>query len=345
MCSSDLEISKIALQAPYFNNYKPVENKAWYNFKKRIKKDGLANQNELEITNDIQFYEKLSETMRNGDKSSIPEIDQLAKIARQEIFQKLGKEAVNVGLLDEKILTTPPKTAISYFPRLWNKLKVIGKENELRSFLFNKIKTDLLPKIKQAEANKELNLNSQILFYQTRADQLTNYLEEFEIKKNQKPTIIEEEKLIPKEYKEIFQDAILQSKNGGSYEDFVDLLQEQLPDSFDFPEEKIKNIYDNYVLKDQSIYDIDEMTRLVNQFKSANKTLGKDRGKSLLVFLRDRGGIIDRGGELKNMGITHKTLPALIRKEKTVGGLFFNGQTSNYQTLGSAMEAAFEEGY
>jgi hypothetical protein len=187
------EISKKALQASYFNAYKPLEKKAFYNFQKRIKKEGSKNATEENIVKSSsftekldkklfggsseKFYEELSRALRNGDVSNVPEIEQLAKTARSEVISKLGKEAVNVGLLDEKILTTKPKTAESYFPRMWNKQKVIAKENELKDFLTTAIKERLLPNIKNKEANKELALNSQILDLQTKKLELENRFE------------------------------------------------------------------------------------------------------------------------------------------------------------------------
>ena len=169
------EINKKATLANYVHNYRPAEDIAYREFKQRIKKEG-AKPADTAIKNDIQFYEALSRAGRNGDVSPIPEINKLAQTARQQI-NKLSQEAVNVGILDENILKTAPKTAISYFPRLWNKLKVIARENELRQLLFTKIKNVLLPQIKEAELNKERILNTRILDLQTKKADLENKLE------------------------------------------------------------------------------------------------------------------------------------------------------------------------
>ena len=169
------EINKKATLANYVHNYRPAEDIAYREFKQRIKKEG-AKPADTAIKNDIQFYEALSRAGRNGDVSPIPEINKLAQTARQQI-NKLSQEAVNVGILDENILKTAPKTAISYFPRLWNKMKVIARENELRQLLFNKIKNVLLPQIKEAELAKEAELNTKILDLQTRKLELENKIE------------------------------------------------------------------------------------------------------------------------------------------------------------------------
>lgn len=169
------EINKKATLANYVHNYRPAEDIAYREFKQRIKKEG-AKPADTAIKNDIQFYEALSRAGRNGDVSPIPEINKLAQTARQQI-NKLSQEAVNVGILDENILKTAPKTAISYFPRLWNKMKVIARENELRQLLFTKIKNVLLPQIKEAELAKEAELNTKILDLQTRKLELENKIE------------------------------------------------------------------------------------------------------------------------------------------------------------------------
>lgn len=152
------EISKKQLQATYFNKYKPAENEAWYNFKKRVKKEGAKNTTEQNIKDATQFYEELSRSLRNGDVSDIPEVQELAKNGRNEVLNKLGQEAVDVGLLNEKVLKSKPKTAESYFPRLFNKLKVIARENDLRGLLTDTIKTRLLPNIKRVLAEEQLEI-------------------------------------------------------------------------------------------------------------------------------------------------------------------------------------------
>lgn len=169
------EINKKATLANYVHNYRPAEDVAYREFKQRIKKEG-AKPADSAIKNDIEFFSSLSRAMRNGDVSPIPEINKLAQTARQQI-NKLSQEAVNVKILDENILKTAPKTAISYFPRLWNKLKVIARENELRQLLFTKIKNVLLPQIKEAELAKEAELNTKILDLQTRKLELESKIE------------------------------------------------------------------------------------------------------------------------------------------------------------------------
>lgn len=171
------EISKISLLAPYNHAYRPVENRAYFEFKDRIKKNG-ATEDEAAITNETQFFEKVSRAARNNDIALTPEVMELAKLGRQNVFNKLGQEAVNVNILSQEKFNNPPKTAPSYFPRLWHKVKVVSKENELRKFLADKVRNVLLPKIKESELQKELTLNSRINDLQTKKAQLQNVLDE-----------------------------------------------------------------------------------------------------------------------------------------------------------------------
>jgi len=341
------EIAKKTLQAPYFNNYKPVENQAYYNFKKRIKKEGPLNETENNIKNDIQFFEEFSRAMRNGDTSNIPEVNQLAKLARNDVLNHLGKEAVNVGLLNEKVLTTKPRTALSYFPRLFNRLKVIARENELRTFFINKIKTVLLPEIKKAEAQKELNLNSQIIDLQTRKAELQANLDKVVNEKFQEAQVdaVFNEADISTENKFIFQRNISWAKGGEkSFDDFLEKMAEDLPDNLDFPADKIEKVYNKYVKNDNLIYTNEELADILEKYKTAIKTVKSIKPKSLLIFLRDRGGVVDFGGNLKAMGITNKTLPGLIRKGKEFGNLFGAGK-KEYIDLDDARFVAHEQGY
>jgi hypothetical protein len=176
------EINKKTTLAKFNHEYKPAENKAYREFKKRVKETGFNPVDQL-IKNDTEFYEAVSRAMINQDFSGVPEVDNLAKKARVNVFNNLGQKAIDVGIFQEGILTKAPKTALSYFPRLFNKLKVIAKENDLREFFTSKIKNVLLPQIKSAELSKEKVLNSRILDLQTKKIELENKLKNGKIKK------------------------------------------------------------------------------------------------------------------------------------------------------------------
>lgn len=323
------EINKKATLANYVHNYRPAEDIAYREFKQRIKKEG-AKPADTAIKNDIQFYEALSRAGRNGDVSPIPEINKLAPIMRNAVLSDLAKKAIEVRIYDENILKTAPKTAISYFPRLWNKMKVIARENELRQLLFNKIKNVLLPQIKEAELNKERILNTRILDLQTKKADLENKLEkasEAKIKEAVNNATINEPN-IPNEYKQIFLDNINYSKNNNTNLDkFAEALSEQLPDSFPFTYDDIEKVYNKYVKGEESIFSTDEALNLLNRYIEAERTISKTKIKSLFQHIRELGGIVDYGGDLKSMGITNKTMPGLIRKAPSNENDFF-GESS-----------------
>lgn len=319
------EINKKTTLAKFNHNYKPVENKAYQDFKKRIKETGDSPADQL-IKNDTQFFEAVSKAMINNDFIGIPEIDNLAKNARENVFQDLGNKAIDVGIFNDAILTKAPITAKSYFPRLFNKLKVIGKENELRNFFTNKIKNVLLPQIKNSELAKEKILNSKILDLETQKIELEDRLEKAKASQNQinkgnisttqiTPNIAINEIDIPKEYRDTFRlvidDAI---KNKTDLEDFVNVLNEQLPDSFDFSYDKMEKIYNKYVIKKELVYSKDEQLELLKNYQEFSKTLKKIKPKSLFQAIKEYGGITleDMDGEIKDLGINYKTLPGLV---------------------------------
>ena len=341
------EISKKQLQATYFNKYKPAENEAWYNFKKRIKKEGAKNTTEQNIKDATQFQEELSRAYRNGDVSDIPEIQELAKNGRNEVLNKLGQEAVDVGLLNERVLKSKPKTAESYFPRLINKLKVIARENDLRKLLTDTIKTRLLPNIKKAEAQKELNLNSQILDLQTQKIEIETKLNAVVEEKFTQPQLDAKKSYdftAFGEYKNDIQKMVANFSVDENFDKFLNEVNSIIPEDFNIDFKEIENVYNQAVKGNNNIFTQDELSNLFNKYKQARKTINTLKPKSLLVFLRDRGGVIDYGGDLKAMGFTNKTLPGLIRKPYNQGNLF-GGKKQEWIDLDYAREAAFEEGY
>lgn len=326
------EINKKTTLAQFNHNYKPAENKAYQDFKKRIKETNGTSADQL-IKNDIQFFEAVSKAMINNDFIGIPEVDNLAKNARTNVFQNLGQKAVDAGIFTDKIITTAPITAQSYFPRLFNKLKVIGKENELREFLTNKIKNVLLPQIKNSELAKEKILNSRILDLQTQKIELEDRIAKAKAsQKKAKETTLNNtvnEPDIPTEYRDTFRIAIDDAiKNKTDLEDFVNVLNEQLPDNFDFPYDKIEKIYNKYVVKRELVYSPEEQLELLKKYNEASKMLKKIKPKSLFQAIKEGGGITleNNDGELIDLNINYKTLPGLVIRGR-----------SYYQNKGGAL--------
>ena len=67
---------------------------------------------------ELEFNKAVSRALRNGDKSDIPEAAQSAKTFRQELYDPIRNEAIEVNLLPEGVGVS---TAISYLNRRWDK--------------------------------------------------------------------------------------------------------------------------------------------------------------------------------------------------------------------------------
>ena len=65
-----------------------------------------------------EFNQAVSRALRNGDVSDIPEAGLSAKAFRQDLYEPIKKNAIEVGLLPEDVDVS---TAISYLNRRWNK--------------------------------------------------------------------------------------------------------------------------------------------------------------------------------------------------------------------------------
>ena len=65
-----------------------------------------------------EFNQAVSRALRNGDASDIPEAGLSAKAFRQDLYEPIKKNAIEVGLLPEDVDVS---TAVSYLNRRWNK--------------------------------------------------------------------------------------------------------------------------------------------------------------------------------------------------------------------------------
>ena len=80
-----------------------------------------------------EFKEEIGKAMRRGDQHEIPEVAKAAQAFRKKVIQPLADRAQKAGLLGEGELD--PKTAQSYFMRIYNKPKIIAKRPEFRKTL------------------------------------------------------------------------------------------------------------------------------------------------------------------------------------------------------------------
>lgn len=75
-----------------------------------------------------QFKAAISDAMRNGDASEIPEVAEAAKVLRREVFEPMKDRAIKAGLLPEDVDVS---TAESYLMRVWDKEKMIARRPEV----------------------------------------------------------------------------------------------------------------------------------------------------------------------------------------------------------------------
>jgi hypothetical protein len=66
---------------------------------------------------------------------------------------------------------------------------------------------------------------------------------------------------------------------------------------------------------------------------------------TLSQFVRKNGGIADAGGELANMGVTHKSLPGLVRNSNATSGVDMFGATRKNAQIDIVREKVFDAGF
>lgn len=154
--AQSVEIAKKQNMAGFYHQYKPTVDKAYKTFKQRTFKGQVSEPDKL-IRNSRDFRESLAKVLRNGDTSTIPELQEAA-IAARKVLNHLGTEAQKVGLLSENLQIGKAKTALSYFPRLWSRNKIVADEKGLKRIISAAIKERLMPKIKNEMREAELKL-------------------------------------------------------------------------------------------------------------------------------------------------------------------------------------------
>jgi hypothetical protein len=88
-----------------------------------------------------EFTEEVGIAFRNGDKSTIPEVEQAARIVRESVYSKLYNKAVELELLPKDL---DPITAISYLNKNYHKDKImldpVGFKTAITDDLMNQVK-------------------------------------------------------------------------------------------------------------------------------------------------------------------------------------------------------------
>lgn len=91
------------------------------------------------------FNEAVGKAMRRGDEGSDPAISQAAKAWRSQVFDPLKQKAIEAGLLPKDVSVD---TAMSYFTRVYNKPRMIARENEFKAIVRSYIRQE----VKNAES-------------------------------------------------------------------------------------------------------------------------------------------------------------------------------------------------
>lgn len=74
-----------------------------------------------------QFMEAVGDALRNGDSHAIPEVQQAASYIRRDIIEPITQRAQAAGSLPAQL--APPVGAKSYFPRIYNVLKIMRERS------------------------------------------------------------------------------------------------------------------------------------------------------------------------------------------------------------------------
>jgi hypothetical protein len=133
----------------------PSNNKQFKAFRKRFADEGK----DLPFKSQREFNVEVSKSMRRGDVSDIPEVQQAAREWRSKVFEPLKNEAIATKLLPEDV---KPETAISYLSRIWNRKAVIANEPELRKIISTKLNDFEIPKIEAIRKQELLDMEIKI---------------------------------------------------------------------------------------------------------------------------------------------------------------------------------------
>jgi len=101
-----------------------------------------------------EFKTEAAKALQEGDTHEIPQVQQAAQFVRQRVFDPWKQRAIDAGLLPEGI---DPKTADSYFQRVYNKEKISAQRPQFVDTIANWLTTD--QQTKAAAKDRMLLLN------------------------------------------------------------------------------------------------------------------------------------------------------------------------------------------
>lgn len=191
----------------------PRNRELFKSFKQRMKAEGQ----EVPFKNQIAFNEEVSKSLRRGDKSQYPEIEQAAKFWRAKVFDPAKEGAIAVKLLPEDV---KPETATSYLTRLWNKQAIVDEEQELRDLIKDRLENVAMPQAEAASKQRELNLLAGVNDYRARIAELENGLAPEVIPDNEAINILNRYKEASNTLRTVKPKPLLQfiKENGGIYD-------------------------------------------------------------------------------------------------------------------------------
>jgi len=102
-----------------------------------------------------EYNSKVYDALISGDTHILPEIEASAKVFRDQVFEPLKKEAIEVGILDEDVSI---ENATSYLMIQYDKGRIVAQEPEFRKFIAQEVKDTLVPSIQKEHETKMATL-------------------------------------------------------------------------------------------------------------------------------------------------------------------------------------------
>lgn len=99
-----------------------------------------------------EFKGEVSRAMRRGDVHAIPEVAQVARTMRKELFDPLKDDAIKLGLLPEDVDVS---TATSYVMRLWDHEKIVAKREDVKKIFTRYLVSEREKSVKRLEDGRE----------------------------------------------------------------------------------------------------------------------------------------------------------------------------------------------
>ncbi|UOF77750.1 structural protein [Caudoviricetes sp.] len=129
-----------AYKVPFYN----AEKSLWQKYKERVKKEGIAPDQALGtgkggmLTRD-EFNEQVWWAGIKNDTHVIPEVEELAKTARREVFDPILKQTNEVGIFSD-LDDLQVKTADSWMKRMYDREKILARRNEFKKIVIDDLR-------------------------------------------------------------------------------------------------------------------------------------------------------------------------------------------------------------